>query len=662
MANRRWGKNEALLSAPPIAIWPDVHLAALDETTKEIFLTRKAAIQMYVSGLPGCDIESATGIDRSRLSKLLKQCIAMAEDGKIFGFRGLLPFIRFNGYSRKAEEKKKLPQAKGGKAGMLQKTLKRFPDLDDRLITLALKKKKKGEVHEYRISPKDLHKDFIDQLEELGVQKTEWPFNTQSLGKRSIGGYMRDLLDRHFARAVHAREEQVARAHVATGTGRSPLISFQNRPYSAVEIDAHRIDALFTVAFDTPEGTRQHILLNRIWLLAAVCRESSAVINYTVVYSEEVTADDVLKLIRQSVSKTWTPKELNIAGLKYPPDGGLPSGVIPEYDGALWGATLLDGHLSHLSNNVKEVCRKSLGFSVNWGPAGHFERRPNVERLFKNITDDLFKRLPSTTGSKPDSGRAPDAEQAAIRYKIVVEDMEQLLDIKVAQYNATNNAGLSYMSPLEYLRYYVESCRDHFRVRHLPENRRALKDAIPIKVICTVRGGRNSGRRPYIKLDGAIYNNPVLADSGHLVGQKLLIEIDEEEYRHVHAYLPNGAELGILSAQGRWSQTKHSRQTRKRINRLIHRRELTISQHDCPVRAYMRALSTRKEKAGGKKPKHPIPPKDATRAVKISKESGIPLILENPVRTPSQVPPPILTPSAMGRPLPDLKSLLNRKK
>ena len=182
------------------------------------------------------------------------------------------------------------------------------------------------------------------------------------------------------------------------GLGNEPLLIFEE-PYDAVEIDSYHIDSHFTVAFETPEGAEVDVLLSRIWLIFVIDRASTAILAYTVVYNSEVNADDVVKVIRDAVSKKWQPMELTIP-LTYPKDGGLPSGVIPEACGACWSVTLLDGALAHLSEAIHERVRKTLGFSLSWGAAGHFERRPNVERSFRKVAKDIYQRLPSTTWFK----------------------------------------------------------------------------------------------------------------------------------------------------------------------------------------------------------------------------------------------------------------------
>lgn len=659
MAASRWSRTKAISNGADVATWPEVKPDCLPISQQESYRQRKTAVLLYIKGTPTEIIEAQTGIKRRRISGLLRRCLAVAPDGRPYGFRALIPFLRTTAYNRIAPERAKFPQARGGKAGLLQQLFKRFPNLEEDIKGLVLKERRRGVLHEFRISAVRLHGIFLQRIEDLGVTKTEWPFTTIHLGSRTIQRYMKTVLDQNFSRAVNARGESDAKAHLATGGGQKSLIHFEV-PFSAVELDAHSIQAFFSVAFNTPEGTQQYIQLDRLWLLALIERGSSAVLTYIVVYSSEVNADDVLRLLRKAVADTWKPMELTIPGLVYPSGCGLPSGVIPVYQGAVWSTLMLDGALSNLALKVRELARKNIGFSVNWGPVGHFERRPNIERLFKNIEDRLFKRLPSTTGSKPGSGRAPDAEGAATRYKIDAFEMEQLLDVTIAQYNGTESEGLSYMSPLDYLRYFSEEQGDHFMIRRLPEFRRTLTDPIPTRDVRKVRGGSRSGRKPYIQLDREHYTNALLKDSAHLVGKELLLEINEEDYRFVRAYLSSGEEIGILMVEGQWGISKHSRTTRKAIKRLIARGELDVRRFDDPVQIYMRHLATPKQKT--KKLGKLLSPSAATESVRVSKESGIDLVIHAPPIKKYEPKRPRASESAIGRPLPDLQALLNRRK
>ncbi len=399
MASNRWSRAE-LAGFPPIATWPTVELSLLDSDSVEKFEAKVCAVKLYLSGVPTDEIQMRTGIPHWDLPRIVRRCLELASDGRILGFRALIPYLRVVPYTRKKDVREKRPQQKGGYSGALGVLLARFPKISEELVALIKKDAKSKKIHEQKIRATTLHRIFLDYLRDHGVTESEWPFNTLYLGFRSIQAFMKGVLDANFGRGVHAREEKAAKAHLSVGRGVEPLLAF-DEPFDAVELDAYSINAFFTVLFATPEGTETEVLLDRMWLIAAIDRASTAVLAYSIIYSSEVSADDVVRVIRDAVGKKWEAKDLSIPGLQYPTNAGLPSGVISECLGANWGCLLMDGALAHLAKSVRESARRSLGFTLNWGPVGHFERRPNVERLFKSISDDIFRRLPSTTRPNP---------------------------------------------------------------------------------------------------------------------------------------------------------------------------------------------------------------------------------------------------------------------
>lgn len=616
-----WSRKSAMALSLPTALWPQVMESEIEEPRLEKYRAQADAMRLYFANEPVSQIELATGVSRKELPRLAKKCLLPSHDGTILGFRALLPYVRIKTYERIAAVKQKFPEQRAGHSGALGALLVRFPDIEDTLVKHVRQDARLKLIPEFKLRPRDLHRLFIQLLKSKGMQNSEWPFNTKYRGIRSIEIYMRGVLDRNFARSIMMREGQEARAHINVGTGYESFLTY-DEPYDAVEIDAYNIESHLSVAFRTPEGTETDLLLERLWLIAAVERFSTAILAYTVVYRSEVTTDDVLRVIREAATAKWAPKNLTFPGLHYPAGGGLPSGILPGAHGAIWTTTLFDGALAHLSKAVHERARKTLGFVINWGAVGHFERRPNVERSFNQIARDLFKRLPSTTGSHPRNGRATNAEEKAVRHRIRAVDVEQLLDVAIAQHNATPSEGISYLSPLEALRYFLEDQDQRYLVRHLPTREYEAAKTFSCREEVTVRGGPNTGRRPYVQVDRVHYSSPVMANAGHLVGQSLIVEIDEDDMRQIRVFLKNGAELGFLKAQGKWSLTKHSRRTRKAINSLASRRVITISEFDDPVQVYLRHLSKPTEDAKGV-PKR-IPPRQATDITRVAKEAGQP--------------------------------------
>lgn len=666
MDKKRKTRSEMMANAPPIEHWPTASDSNLEVKEKEIYQNRCNAIRKYYEGEPVADIEKVTGISRGILCKYAANCLELAEDGRIWGFRALLPYFRIRNYKRTAKVTNKLPEAKGGMSGAFRKILNQFPDVEKKLIDHIEKNNSSEQnVHEKKIRAKTLHKIFLQELKKKGVQQSEWPFNTKYRAFKTIQNYLNEILNESFGRTVYNREEQSAIAHLAVGTGFERLLIFEN-PYDAVELDAYCIDAFFSAEFETPEGSTTHIQLERIWLIAMIEVVSSAVLAYSVVYSSEVCTDDVIEVIKKAVNPQ-TRIQLSIPGLSFPEVGGFPSEVFAPCKGAIWGALLLDGALAHLSNAVHSRVRKALGIVINWGPVGHFERRPNIERYFKTISEEIFKRLPSTTGLNPGKGRAENAEQNAVKYKINAEEVEQLVAVFTAQYNATPTEGNSYNSPLDILRHYIEGQADHFLIKHAPIKRGSSSVLIPFITRRKVRGSRATGRRPYVQVDGPKYTNTVLSQSPGLIGKYLTLEFeDEEDWRYCKAYLEDGKELGILKVCGRWYLTKHSRKTRKIINKLIAKRILVVGEHDDPVQVYLKYKSTQNNKRSNKTPQ--LTPSQATEATRISKESGLKKQIVKPDESMSQKEKSLQElqksqPSLISGPMPDLNQLIksNRK-
>lgn len=648
-----WSRKQAIANAPPLETWPDVVPEQVDQESREHLLAQVDAMRRYFSNEPVAKIAQITGISTTDLPRIAKRCLVPSSDGRIMGFRALLPYARLKDYERTAAERSKFPEEQGGLAGALSRLLGKYPELEDTLVKHIRQDAKRLQVPEHKLRPRDLHRIFIGLLEEKGLPKTEWPYTAKYRGKRSIEDYMRRVLESNFSRTVNTRESQEARAHLNVGTGHEAFLSY-DEPYAAVEIDAYNIESHLCVSIQTPEGTETDVLLERLWLIAAVDRFSSAILSYTVVYRSEVNADNVVAVIRDAATGRWSPRELTVGGLSYAAGTGLPSGVIAGAQGAVWTSTLLDGALAHLSRAVHERARKALGFSINWGPVGHFERRPSVERTFNQLAKDLFKRLPSTTGSSPKNGRADSAEHKAIRHRIRAAQVEEILDVVIAQHNATPSEGTSSMSPLEVLRYFLEDERRPFLLRKLPSTVAQAGRTLATREIATVRGGQKTGRRPYVQVDRVHYTNPVLANAGHLVGKSLVLEIDDEDMRQVRAFLANGAELGILKAHGKWGVTKHSRRTRRAINSLLAKRVLVLTEFDDPMQLYMRHIAKPESKRA-------LTPRQATQLTQLAKEAGrVPRI---PAALPAPPEPEVMPtrPSLMSEPVSFFAKIKNRR-
>lgn len=572
---------QTMLTTQP---WAEVLVEAMDAVTRERYLNRKKAIDLYVAGDAVESIHKLTSINAKDIHRLIKRCTRLSPDGIVFGYRGLIPNLAIAGYVRSAPVKSQLPEAKFGYAGALTQLFSQCPGLQEYLNDKILKKGSRNNIHEHAIKAQALHRHFIDYLKKSNHPQDAWPFNTTHQGYRSIATYLKDRIEMNFDAAISARGTEHAKAHLNVSNGKDAFLSL-NEVLSVVEIDSHKVDAHFVVGVQNPEGLISYVPLKRINILALVERSSTSVLWYLVVYSSEVTAADVVRLITESLREALPIPENNLLGLIMPADGGFPAEKIIEMRHALPSVLMPDNALSNLAGVVSQELRKELGFSICFGAPGHFEIRPNIERTFRNISQAIFQRFPSTTGSTPADGQK--GAETAIKLEMESDALEEMVHYHFGRHNALKTEGLSFLSPLEYLRQRLSADEGHIINRVLPAHK--IHSVTHYRLIrqVTVRCYKDKGIRPFINLDRVRYSNDVLRNSFWLNGQKILIHIDEQDLRVVNAYFQDGTVIGPLRAAGLWGKTRHSRKTRQAINKLRSQRQLQLLESEDPVMKYL---------------------------------------------------------------------------
>ena len=101
-----------------------------------------------------------------------------------------------------------------------------------------------------------------------------------------------------------------------------------------------------------------------------------------------------------------------------------------------------------------------------------------------------------------------------------------------------------------------------------------------------IRGGRDSGRYPFVEYQGAYYRSDKLIGARQRVGTRMLAEIDIEDLRHMVLLDDTGAPWSRLTALPPWSRTPHDLHLRQQINRARDRGLLSIAGVDDAVHAY----------------------------------------------------------------------------
>lgn len=462
-------------------------------------------------------------------------------------------------------------QSGAGLAGVLKATFQRYPDIELELKALILRKVK-GESKKtprFFFRSVDIHAVFIKILEGKGHSETEWPFNTKYLGLKTLSSFVSAVREENYERAVQHTGDRAAIAHIPVGTGYTSLTKPRGL-MQAVEIDSLALDVIFVLVLKHENGLETIHVMKKLHLLLAVESLSGCALWYYVVHGDDATAEDVVALIRQMLSAKLPQPEFVIGDLELYSGAGFPAEAMPEMAQAQPTVLRLDNALAHLSNKISMEVRKQTGCIIDYGVPGRPERRPNVERTFKNFVQDLLQRFPNTTGAGPDKGRVADPEEAACKFRITPDLLDEMAYKYFANFNAMPSEGLYGLSPLEAVGQLLRT--DTYIPRLPPFDLRKSLGMVTVKIARTVKGGAKEKHRPYVTIERARYTSRTLLEDPALVGKKLIIHVNEADIRFVEAFLENGSPIGPLKAQGDWGDHPHSMMTRKKANSLISRR------------------------------------------------------------------------------------------
>lgn len=429
-----------------------------------------------------------------------------------------------------------------------------------------------------------VHDEFLRQCRSAGLTAADYPFNTADKALRVLSRRLKAEMLRNFGVAAHAAG--------ATHLKGLPRVDDQvssptaTRPYQVVEFDGHRLDIRLKVVIADPMGFEHEFEIERVWLLVIIDVCTRAVLGYNLVLGKEYSRYDVIKTIEKAL-EPHRSRIFTIPGLSYGPQEGFPSERLLELGYATWEWIKLDNAKANLANETLSALCEFVGCCVDAGPRYSPDERPYVERLFGTVHTRFSSRLPGYTGSHPrDLRRALSDPKGGLRLYVSFDELEELIEYAIANYNGTPHAGLNNVTPLEAMKYYIRGRQS--LVTWLAEQHR--------RTLCLMQSARRSrvraylelGVRPHINLYGARYTNAILASSTHLIGRQLLVYINSDDLRSVRAFLPDGAELGVLEAQGMWRVVPHNLKLRREIRKASDTRRYSGTFDSNPIEAYLK--------------------------------------------------------------------------
>ncbi len=566
--------------------WKRPDEGALPEgRVRNTYFARKLAITLYLQGATEQEIKSEAGIGLSETVRLLKsRCLLIHQDGEVWGWRALIPWGRINDYQRK--NKIVIDQFGNGAVGALTVTLNQHPDLRQKFhkrilsagATRRLSEVKRGKYSHWRW--------FLDQLRSLGYERDEkWPFNTKKLGYSSICLYIEKVLQENPEAAAAIVGGPSNKTKLLTGDGVDRPIQ---HIFERVEMDGHKIDGRFSVLLPQPTGGYAQKIVHRLWVIVIIEVVSRCVLGFHLSMRKEVSKIDVLRAIKMALTQ-WKKPPISFGEHAYMSRANLPSGDSEEFVGVCWDQTSVDGALAETCKHVTAVLKDAVGSELIQPESSFSVRRskddrPFIETFFRTLGGRGFQKLSNTTGGKPKDKNGRNPDEIALTSQFQIEYARELLTVLIANYNATDHSSLGGRSPLEYLAFRAKQLDRP--LRHADPS--TVADIVSFRKQCTVQGGFQQGRRPFVNFVHGRYTNDVLGQRHDLVGQKIwVINHIEDDLRIVRASTLSGQSLGLLRVSAPWSKLPHSLEVRTAVASYISRGKLNVASGHDAVEAFI---------------------------------------------------------------------------
>lgn len=572
--------------------WPLADVSAYSDSVQDRFHRLARGVRLYLSSgkLKAASLEA--GCSGQVLLHQLNRCLTKDETGELIGWRGLISGLRIKDYERSKELPDGATDNHFGRVGALAAFLRLHPEVSER-FRRALQAGGSTTIGVKRSAPtlQGAWQSFERILQDLGFSENEYPLNSASRGRRSVQRLAKELISED-PKSIESWYGEQARRGLLLGRGKYAF-DFARAPLDVAHIDAHKLHCIGVVRVPGPAGI-QALAINRLWISVVQDHVSRAIFGYSASIAKEISAATIENAFAMA-QRGWQPRALRDSKLQYKVGAGLPVGTATGLTSFRPCVVKMDNAAQHYANRIVHSLRKLLGCAISYGPIGAWWRNAILERLFKTLEQHGFQCLPSSTGSTPTDPLKPDSVKMAIEHGIDWEDLLDILDVLVANYNASPQRGLGGQTPLQVLDSSISS--GELMLPRLSPPVSALSPKLGVVIeLRPIRGTMKKGhvRRPYVQIDKAHYTNEVLSRRFDLIGSRVIVHIrEEEDIRHVDCFLESGEHIGPIEviAHG-WRATKHTRSVRRAINEAIERGDISSDSDDL-VSAYLSMLADR---------------------------------------------------------------------
>ena len=212
--------------------WPTVAWSMLTDGERDVFRAREEAVRRYCRREPLRVIATGTGVPFNSIRRLYERCLQTHADGRLQGFRALIPYERVKPYQRMATIGR---LGSAGKAGVFAQLLQRHPELEALIVS---------ELQAHRVVVTEgpngvilsglsaLQRRFRQMCLQLGLTERDYPLVQKQQGIRSLAAAAKRIATQTFETAAKSALADTRSGGVRPEVDGLPSVAAQ--PYDAV--------------------------------------------------------------------------------------------------------------------------------------------------------------------------------------------------------------------------------------------------------------------------------------------------------------------------------------------------------------------------------------------------------------------------------------------
>lgn len=568
-------KPHTLYDPQQLGDWYYPNEIEIREQDRDSYRRAKAALTAVMEGRLSLTRAAVTHqLCRKRLTRMIAGALRMHQDGMPNGFRVCVPYGTY--HHRGAEDDvEEVPRHAG--PGALRRLLRAIPVLHEWVdgfnspLPPGRAPRSFDRLHE-RICAELRRRDLADH----------YPLNTPDRGRRALLDYLR----RQRVTAVVPGSLEMEHASSYRWDD-----AFRGSLFDRTEFDAHRIDVEGTLSIEVPQGGKVEKSITTLWLLVEVETRSRAIISWSLRVGRGYNNLDVAACLATGL-RPWVPRELTIPDLAYAPGAGMPTGMEPALAARRSRSIAMDNALAHSALDLEAAICRSRGGVVIFGRAHEPRSRPIVEQLFSRLERGALRKIPG--GFEP-AKRLGESKRRVSKipgkqHAFQLSAFEELVDVIVANYNATVHPALGSLSPLQFLRIQPQAAFEFS-----PDTGEQDADALCTTLTpLVVHGNRSQGVAPHVNYKYVKYRGVGLDGRWELIGQTVMARVNRHDLRTLMLTRSATAPLCVVRAARPWDRTAHDETTRMLIMQWVKNRVgLSIVGADCAVSAYIKFLKSK---------------------------------------------------------------------